>query len=607
MKEILDYITNNITETTGNNVPQYASPVSVNGNVFNDLRNLLTTATSYSVLGSLYNEMNQNTIFYGYYIENSDYYGFVYLVDSNMEEIQLITTFSSGTRMFPIIAMHQDENNYMYALSYDFDDPSTARVLLLNNIFGSLTGTYSVILRQSYIIPDGNELRFSPYYPQRIAKVPGEATYYIIGRALTSTTVITEFKINVGSENEWNRFILGQRYDNIMFDTQFEKQGDNNKFYFYGVSNTTPEKFVQFKIENSEITLLKEIQLPTETSYTSSQIFCKNKDEVYFSCLDIISQPTEYNRIFKIEGNTLTKIYEELVTSTSFYNWIYFKGINNIIFAQHTYGSNGNNETELGIMQDDVLYFASPIDTINANPRNISALSSVNVAYNLIMMYAPESSATNLLKFEYNPNNYNGLEYSSYNELVPVKARLFSNHDIVFARNLYNLTLNGAITTATVQIPNTLLNNITIDTENLIGETNAVLISQNESITKNIYETLFINFIQTLSVIDEDENITYPNTASYINTNINTGTMDNCSNSFIGKVRINYANNTIMQNITWTYNTNHYETSFIVDSNTNIPLSIDFMSNDETTIYITKNLTLESNKYYKLSQKLRIE
>lgn len=605
MKEILDYITNNITENTGANIPQYPTPIVVNNNVFNDLTRLLN-ATSFLVLGSLYNEMNQNTIFYGHYNITGTYYGFVYIVDANMDEVQLITTFTSGTKLFPILSMHQDENNYMYALSFDFEEPATSRVLLLNNIFGSLNNEYSVVLRQSYIIPNGKDYRFTPSYSQRITKAPGEATYYIVGSSLSSKTVIIELKINVGSENEWNTFILGERYDNTMFDTQFEKKGDTTTFYYYGVSNTTPEVFTQYSIKDSTLSIVNELTLPTASSYLSSQVFCKNKDEVYYSVLDEEGVNT-YNRIYKIEKNIIKKIYEKLTTSTSFYDWIYFKQINNIIFFQHTSGTNNVYETELGIMKDDVLYFTDPISIINGNPLNVWALTNINVSYNLIMIYVPGTNSTSQLKFEYNPNNYNGQSYSSYNELVPRKTRLYSNNDLVFARNLYNITLNNGIMTATVQIPNTLLNNITLNKEELIGETNATLINKTESITKNIYETLYINFIRSLSVQDEDTNTYYSTTATYINQNINTGTKQNCEMSFVGKVRINYQDNIIMQTLEWTYNVDHYETSFVIDTHDEIPTSIDFMSNDETTIYITKNLTLESNKYYKVNQKLRIE
>jgi hypothetical protein len=99
----------------------------------------------------------------------------------------------------------------------------------------------------------------------------------------------------------------------------------------------------------------------------------------------------------------------------------------------------------------------------------------------------------------------------------------------------------------------------------------------------------------------------YPMTASYINQNINIGTMDNCNNSFIGKVKINYENESMVQNITWSYNTDHYETSFIIDSKLKVPTSLEFLSNDESTVYIQKTITCSLGNYYLLKQKLRIE
>jgi hypothetical protein len=140
-----------------------------------------------------------------------------------------------------------------------------------------------------------------------------------------------------------------------------------------------------------------------------------------------------------------------------------------------------------------------------------------------------------------------------------------------------------------------------------MGATNKRLLYHLNNLTKNVYETLYINFINTLGVIDEDENETYPSTASYINQNINVGTQQNCNDTFVGKVQINYSSKSIVQSINWTYNTDHYETSFVVDALTESPSTIDFISNDETTTYITKEMDLATGHYYLVSQKLRIE
>ena len=45
----------------------------------------------------------------------------------------------------------------------------------------------------------------------------------------------------------------------------------------------------------------------------------------------------------------------------------------------------------------------------------------------------------------------------------------------------------------------------------------------------------------------------------------------------------------------------------MVDTHEEIPHTIDFISNDETTLYVSKNVQLQANKYYRIDQKLRIE
>ena len=107
---------------------------------------------------------------------------------------------------------------------------------------------------------------------------------------------------------------------------------------------------------------------------------------------------------------------------------------------------------------------------------------------------------------------------------------------------------------------------------------------------------MFVNYINTITCIDEDTNTIYGNTANYINENINTGTKANYDNTKMSKVRINFTTPQI-QLIDWNWNVDHYETEFTIYTD-EIPTSIEFISNDETTTYITKELEFEQNKYY---------
>ena len=83
-----------------------------------------------------------------------------------------------------------------------------------------------------------------------------------------------------------------------------------------------------------------------------------------------------------------------------------------------------------------------------------------------------------------------------------------------------------------------MLNNINITSKNLYGKTNLQLVQDTNTLTKNIYETLFVNFINTINVIDEDTNTRFPLASNYVNSNINTGTQTNSEESSVAKVRI---------------------------------------------------------------------
>jgi hypothetical protein len=151
-----------------------------------------------------------------------------------------------------------------------------------------------------------------------------------------------------------------------------------------------------------------------------------------------------------------------------------------------------------------------------------------------------------------------------------------------------------------------MLNDTNITKENLYSETNININTENLSIIKNIYETLFFNFTNVINVIDEDEGKSYPAIANYVNTNINTGTQTNYTNTQCSKYRINYVDNTTsIGNLTWK-SINKY------NKVTNISLyvdkamsSIDLISNDETTVYLNIPLEVTIGKYYTLTQKIR--
>lgn len=137
------------------------------------------------------------------------------------------------------------------------------------------------------------------------------------------------------------------------------------------------------------------------------------------------------------------------------------------------------------------------------------------------------------------------------------------------------------------------------------------MINNNTSFTKNIYESVLLNFVNSITTIDEDTNIVYPLDSNYINSNVNVGTKTNCDNTKITKVRLNFENGSIIKSIAWKDisigTTIAKQTDFTIYISSALS-SIDFISDDEMFIYLTKTYgELEVGKTYTITQKIRIE
>ena len=203
---------------------------------------------------------------------------------------------------------------------------------------------------------------------------------------------------------------------------------------------------------------------------------------------------------------------------------------------------------------------------------------------------------------------YLGGSYISPDIFVPDYVNLYSNGSLLFSRNLYNISILDNMTMSSVEIPNNYLNNITINKNDLIGKTAYILNRNTESWTKNIYETVDLNFLNTIDIKDEDTNINYPLGASKLNKSITNGGNTNYTNSPCLKYRINYKDGTTsIKSITWNSINNYNKTTqFTIYVDKEID-SIDLISYDESTIYqkIKNNFTIE--KFYTINQKVRIE
>jgi hypothetical protein len=237
----------------------------------------------------------------------------------------------------------------------------------------------------------------------------------------------------------------------------------------------------------------------------------------------------------------------------------------------------------------------------------------VNNNYNLLKIFIypnnPRSATWyfKILKEVYNPTQYNGEPYVSEDSLCPLYSNLYSNGSLIFSRNLYNISKQNNMTMSSVEIPNTYLNDIDITQNDLISETNLEMINNNQGFTKNIYEVVDLNFLNTIDVIDEDTGEEFEESAIKLNNATTDGGSTNYQNTPCNKYRVNYGDGTNSIN---TFNWSsiddlhkQFEISLYVDKTI---LSIDLISNDESVVYDNIPLQVEIGKTYTIKKKVRI-
>lgn len=638
--EILNYIVNHTEKTSPNDDEIFLEQQEISKEHWiNYLPNSWNNFRYEGMVAG--NEATTNlTVLYGGYLDDSDNsHGIITLVDENFMPVKTIYNFNSGTPLRYIQYMKQAEDGTFYYI----DDSvfthtqrqqslsSEKRFIMTNNftLINQLTNNYELILRKSYFLTGD----YKNFYCKNMFKNPNSSHYVFFGSAADSSSPnysyrilkIIELKINVGTANEWTMFYNGA---STLFGSAIATfQDDNVKFRC--LCNSTllsnhdidcVSKTFTGTVNRNSIASFSYKPYIDDDNFKKQSVFL-DYDNVYFVQNNQHwgisgTQMTKYIGLYRynfIDG-VLKTIYEKNLGNYDFSNIeaIYIDRCDTDIYIQYN-----NNIDSVNLKAD---YYFERLENDNWNPkligenkyfqynmRTIYIKSNFNLLQIFLYQTNPRYAAwfPYLIKEDYNALNYNGTSYIDYDSLISKKGQVYSDNKLVFARNLYNRNVYVNSTVSTIQIPNNYLNGINLDLKKLISETNFDMCEDNNDISKNIYEMLFLNYINTISVLDEDTNVVYPATAEYINQNINTGTSTNYNNTGIGKVRINFTTPQI-QYINWIWNTDHYECEFTIYTS-EIPSSIDFISNDESTIYISKEIELEQNKYYTIKQKLRIE
>lgn len=563
------------------------------------------------------------------------------LLDENMNVLKTFTTFSSGTPLGTILNLEVDEVGNVYGLDYiTVNGVITYRIILMNNISEIAKGQsdYSIVLRNSYYVQGysaGDDI--NPQYETFLAKSTQSATYYFALQEGTGSLIMpSTFQINVGSANTWTRLPdilfsngnvdIGNIYFNsndqpvaeyvaselITNDWQITRQtatGDEEPIYSVVIENITTNYYSTSEVGNFKINLL--------ANYYGS-FFLILTGYYKSSTVGGVAQYKGRIATYLVNGTTVNKLLvhdsdielpQTTITPSIGMGLVMDNAL--LLMIGQPKDNDGNCEIYFDLLAENnsTNYFIDTNQSTKWVQLALARVGSYNTynLYNFSIIYQANGLKYILnIKTIYNQFNYNGEEHENKDMFIPRQAMLFdTNNNLIFARNLYNNKVYNNQNMATINVPNNLLNNDTISKENLYGNTNIDLVESTQSIDKNVYENLYINFINAITMENQNTDIYISNMNGATRLNQSIGKTLDYDNAKANKIRVTYdddtsyitsANNTINDNICT------YTIGVHVPNDKNIQ-SIEIISNDENTTYQTiTNLNLEKNKYYIITQ-----
>lgn len=577
---------------------------------------------------------------------------FIMVLDKKYTPIKFIDKFENGTPLNPLAQINQNDNGTgsIYGVDIVFKsnlvDIDRYRVVIINDF--TLTN-FNIRLLNSYNIPQYNNHLLTI---SELIKSPTEAKYFMIYNYKDDSSTIydvvykggaLEFVNNVGSDNEWNFYPYTGSKDITWngFEMGFPTWGENglefkiftdyevNEYNGNTVSIVILKSFVDG--ENKSCIDDTSTNLPSECKNVGQLVqCCSNFSNVLVSTTTNSSELTttvyviEYNLSdlsYKIWyskddyiNDTITDGYilsyddiTPFVINNQFYFlrlYRYYKAIHDADW-NYTY-EYYDNELYLDQIYNDKLteFFIKDFEQ-QSNVNFDLLISNVFNLYNFGLIF--QNMILNLTQI-YNPSNYNGASFTDINSLNSNSAILYSDNNPVFARNLYNKTQNGATTTSTIEIPNNYLNDTLVDQKDLMSINNNVIISDTNGFTKNVYETVYLNFVNTISVVNQNEvQSVYNNAvATKLNTSIKNPT--DYDNLKLTKYRINYQDGTnYVSTLQATLQDDGSYELLMTFYLSGLADTLELISEDEETVYLTYNLAnAEINKYYSFKQRVRI-
>lgn len=614
-KNLLDYMLGKMPSESGVDEPQFGYQKEIINNLSDYLYNELGGDSPYYINGtiqanSINNQGSNLSIVYGYSTNNryAKLYGFLLILDDNFNVLKLITKYDSGTILGEINVLNVDEEGNFYGIETTYDS-KIKRFIMLNNF--SLEQN-NLTLRQSYNLP--SNISNATYY-NAILKSPG-ASKYLISGTITEITleqpIATELTVNVGSENSWQEYrYAGEFIGNGATITSTWANWDNDELNFK-MAGFNSDAYCEYYSNGDNKILVNTYEIPYKNSMFFPWKFGSkilSEDKTYISVYGNDNNKDQYY-VYKVENSKIEQIYfyeTDYDMSGMICGITLFNKDSDMFFLKLSKKDGESNVYSYSLAKIiDTQIFEYFVDDVAESAKLL--IFNVTKQFNFYNFYIQNINTVYKVSQIYNSNQYNGEPFIDKNSLNSNSAILYSDNNPIFARNLYNKTQNGSTTTSTIEIPNNYLNDTLVDQKDLMSVNNNVIINDTNGFTKNVYETVYLNFVNTISVVNQNETQPIYNNAvaTKLNTSINNPT--DYDSLKLTKFRINYQDgtNTVSTLQATLQGDGSYELlmTFYLSK---LADTLELISEDEQTVYLTYNLSnTEINKIYSFKQRVRI-
>jgi hypothetical protein len=229
--------------------------------------------------------------------------------------------------------------------------------------------------------------------------------------------------------------------------------------------------------------------------------------------------------------------------------------------------------------------------------------------YNLVTLVGLHNRKSLTITTNLYSQGYSSTPYTNINFLIPQYLNLYSeevenvnsNDSIIYSRDAINRFLAGNQLTATFNVPNYLLNDSSIKTERVLGQTNLAISNELNTIQKNRFESLFYTYIQNLSIIDNTNGNNQQNMTASNRLSRSIWDKLDIENSACLKIRVTDENGDyIIREIdSITINDTEATLEYYVEGNVK---KIEYLSNDLQTVYATFRCDLTVEEYGLLTE-----